>query len=712
MISNIENVMTKIASQQIIKSIRQGLLFITPFLIIGSIMLAILNFPVPFFQDFLDRFLGPHWRDIGLAIHKGTLQIMSIAAMIGISYAIAIDDDFVRSGKINPTAIIITVLACYIAFVYEPDTVLSARNAGSVGLFTAMVTAIGGTKLFIFFYKQRDKLRPENPLDYNGNTLVRLTFRVVLPAMLTILLFAIARQLFTAIGFQEITREIPEKFYALLVKHANFFSVFILTLTTHIFWAAGVHGGNFVMDAIPDIAITIPAAAAGAVNEVMVKRMLDTFVHLGGAGATIGLLAALLLAGKKHNETFLAKSSIIPGIFNINESIIYGLPVIYNPYLFIPFLSAPIILSLISYIAFWFGLVPPIVNPVGWTTPVFLSGYLSTGSIRGTLLQGLNLAVSVAMYVPFIKLQQKNQEKNRLELYKSFSNEILKSKDPSSLKLLTRYDDIGGLARELAEEIRQNLKPDSKALHIEYQPKVNYEGKVIGAEALMRWNHPFYGPVAPPLILKVAEEAGLMNKLGSWCIEQAFRELSKWHGMGFDTLSLSANLNPKQLEEDDNLVGFIFSCIESNNLNPRFMELELTENAAVDPDVFSRNKLEEIKSMGIAISIDDFGMGHSSLLYLVDLFATIVKIDRLLVKDIAHDKDRRKIIESIIHLCRRMNVKVIAEGVETSEQAEVLNELGCHYFQGFYFSKSLRGEAFLQYVTEHGVIEGDDADEL
>ncbi|QQO07503.1 EAL domain-containing protein [Breznakiella homolactica] len=704
MVKRLSGTMFALANQPVIKSIRTGLLYITPFLIIGSMVLAILNFPIPAVQDFLDRSLSIRWREIALAIHQGTLQVMAITALITVSFAVASEHELIKSGEVSPISVIVTVFSSYIAFIHESEAIVSLPNAGSTALFVTLLVAVLGTRLFLFLYRLRDRLVPVNPLNYNGNIFVRLTFRVILPAFLTILTFTLAEAVLNATGIWDFIGRFPSHFYGFLLSQSNYLSVLILVVITHLFWLIGIHGGNFVMDAIPDIVIEI-GSRAGGTGEIFMKRMLDTFVHLGGAGATFGLLIALLLVGRKHNENLLAKSSLFPGLFNINESIIFGLPVIFSPYYLIPFITIPVVISAISYFAFWTGIVPPMVNDVGWTTPVFLSGYLSTGSIAGAVLQGINLTISITGYIPFIRMQQKDQDKRRLVVMKQLNTEIQNVTEIKKNVILTRYDEVGALGRELAEEIKQDLLGSAKLLHIEYQPKVDYNKRVLGAEALLRCNHPFYGNISPLVILSLAEDVGLMNKLGSWCINQAFKDLAEWNKEGFTTISVSANLNPKQLQEDEHLIQTIQNCITSNNIDPKYMELELTENAAVDPNVLSRTKLEQIRAMGIDISIDDFGMGHSSLLYLVDSYASIVKIDRALVSDIARDKDRRQIVQSIITLCSELNVKVIAEGVEEIEQIDILEELGCRYYQGFYFSKSLKSEDFLKFVREHGTIE-------
>ncbi len=177
--------------------------------------------------------------------------------------------------------------------------------------------------------------------------------------------------------------------------------------------------------------------------------------------------------------------------------------------------------------------------------------------------------------------------------------------------------------------------------------------------------------------------------------------MKRWHEQGFK-VPLSVNLSPRQLKEDGSLVRSVQECINRLGIEPQYMELELTENATIDATDAICNKLGQITAMGLNLSIDDFGMGHSSLLYICDFYANIIKIDASLVGLITRDEQRRHIVKSILSLCGQLNVKAVAEGVETKEQVELLHELGCECYQGFYFSRSLNHDSFMEYVSQHG----------
>jgi EAL domain-containing protein (putative c-di-GMP-specific phosphodiesterase class I) len=368
---------------------------------------------------------------------------------------------------------------------------------------------------------------------------------------------------------------------------------------------------------------------------------------------------------------------------------------------------SPLVLSFTAWLPVYLEWVPPITHQVEWTTPLFLSGYLGTGSVAGIVMQALNLVLAVLIYIPFVKLQERSQQRTRIMVLKNLSNEIQYTQERLQKNILNRHDETGSLARALMIEIKRGLTNNCVPMHLEYQPKVNYKGEVIGAEALLRWNHSIYGYISPLIILRICDEANISNELGRWIIKKAFSDLEYWHKQKYNKVCLSVNLSPRQVQEDITLVEFVKSCIELFHIDPGFTELELTENATIDLSDSTKNKLKQIRDFGMNLSIDDFGMGHSSLLYLCDFNANVVKIDASLVQNITKDGHYVQIIKSILTLCDQLKVKAIAEGVETKDQVEILHKLGCQCFQGFYFSQSLTCDNFIEYMNKTGYVQED-----
>jgi EAL domain-containing protein (putative c-di-GMP-specific phosphodiesterase class I) len=224
----------------------------------------------------------------------------------------------------------------------------------------------------------------------------------------------------------------------------------------------------------------------------------------------------------------------------------------------------------------------------------------------------------------------------------------------------------------------------------------------------LRWNHEIFGYVSPTTVLSIAEEAGLGMSLGQWIIRQAIRQVSVWDSHALDGLSISINLSPSQLSEDQYIVNLIKSELKRYHISAERVEFELTENDVIEKTEPVFEKLKALREMGSDISIDDFGMGHSSLKYLYEFYANVVKLDASLVQNLPRGADHVKIVSSILDLCDTLGVDVIAEGVETEEQLMILRELGGKCFQGYYFSRALPSEQFIRFAREHGVAQADD----
>ena len=228
---------------------------------------------------------------------------------------------------------------------------------------------------------------------------------------------------------------------------------------------------------------------------------------------------------------------------------------------------------------------------------------------------------------------------------------------------------------------------DQDELVIYYQPQIDSRtNTIIGAEALLRWNHPTEGMVSPVDFIPIAEETGLIVPIGKWVLVNACKQLKEWQADGHMAMCVSVNLSGRQFEEDD-LVSMVDSILKNLDLAPEFLHIELTENQIIKNTEVTIEKMKQLKALGVKISIDDFGTGYSSLGYLKNFPIDALKIDRSFVQDIIEDADNAAITDTIINLAKNLNLNVIAEGVETKEQLEFLMSKNCYIMQGFYFSK-------------------------
>jgi diguanylate cyclase (GGDEF)-like protein/PAS domain S-box-containing protein len=233
---------------------------------------------------------------------------------------------------------------------------------------------------------------------------------------------------------------------------------------------------------------------------------------------------------------------------------------------------------------------------------------------------------------------------------------------------------------------------DQDELVIYYQPQIDSKtNTIIGAEALLRWNHPTEGMISPVTFIPIAEETGLIVPIGRWVLKNACKQLKEWHTRGHSYMSLSVNLSGRQFEEN-NLVSMIKSTLAEIDLAPEFLHIELTENQIIKNTDITIKKMKQLKRLGVNIAIDDFGTGYSSLGYLKNFPIDALKIDKSFIQDIVKDDDNAAITNTIITLAQNLNLDVIAEGVETKEQLEFLWSKKCYIMQGFYFSKPIKAE--------------------
>lgn len=240
---------------------------------------------------------------------------------------------------------------------------------------------------------------------------------------------------------------------------------------------------------------------------------------------------------------------------------------------------------------------------------------------------------------------------------------------------------------ELEGELRQSIHNDE--LRLVYQPQMDHTGKVVGAEALIRWNHPRHGFVSPAQFIPVAENSGFILKIGQWVLHAACTVLAQWQARGLSArLTMAVNVSARQFHHPD-FVSQVLTELEVTGADPTLLKLELTESLlAQDLDGIVQ-KMNVLKARGITFSLDDFGTGYSSLAYLKRLPLDQLKIDQGFVRDIHLDASDAAIVRTVIALGDTLGLHVIAEGVETSEQREFLESNGCHFYQGYLFSRPL-----------------------
>jgi len=238
-----------------------------------------------------------------------------------------------------------------------------------------------------------------------------------------------------------------------------------------------------------------------------------------------------------------------------------------------------------------------------------------------------------------------------------------------------------------------------KQLELFYQPKIHApSGEITGAEALLRWNHPTRGMISPAVFIPMAERYGLIVQIGSWVIDEACRQTRAWRDAGL-RMKVAINLSVHQLRQSE-LVGEIAGALKNHQINPDLLTCEVTESGAMTDVATTLRVLGELNHLGVHISIDDFGTGHSSLSYLRTLPADELKIDRSFVMDLETSEDARKVALAVVNLAKALSLKVVAEGVETEGQNRILREMGCDQLQGYLFARPMSAKAIALWAME------------
>jgi diguanylate cyclase len=243
---------------------------------------------------------------------------------------------------------------------------------------------------------------------------------------------------------------------------------------------------------------------------------------------------------------------------------------------------------------------------------------------------------------------------------------------------------------ELLRDLRQALA--RRELELFYQPKIHAPtGEVTGAEALVRWRHPRRGLVSPTVFIPIAERFGLIKGIGDWVIDEACRQARAWRDEGL-RMRVAINLSPFQLR-DPELGGRIETALKKHQINPKLLTCEITESVAMEDSQATARFFAVLVGVGVHISIDDFGTGYSSLAYLRKLPAEELKIDRSFVSDLETSDEACTVVGAVVKLGQALNLKVVAEGVETEAQNQILRSLGCNELQGYLFAKAISAKA-------------------
>ncbi|MBP2071038.1 PTS cellobiose transporter subunit IIC [Thermoanaerobacterium butyriciformans] len=405
----------KIAENRYLASIRDGFMLAVPLITIGAVFLLLANLPIPGYSDFMAKAFGPNWNTFFMRPFEATMSVMSIFVVFGIAYSLA------GHYKIDGLSTAAAALAAFLIFTpyivnYTPEGAKKAIEVsggipvdwmGSKGLFVGMLTAILTVEIVRFVVKKGWVIKMPKGVP----PAVEKAFSALIPAAIVAVIVDIIRLIFTWTPYGTIHQFIYTVLQTPLTRLGDTLPATLLaSFLEQFFWSFGIHGANLVGSVMGPIWLALAAEnlqafqAGHALPHIITQQFHDMYMLLGGSGSTLGLVLGMLFFSKSKQVKSVGKLAIAPGIFNINEPVIFGMPIVLNPIMIIPFILTPLVLTILTYIVMILGLVArPSGVIIPWTTPPVIGGLLVSG-ISGAIWQLIELVISFFIYLPFLRI--------------------------------------------------------------------------------------------------------------------------------------------------------------------------------------------------------------------------------------------------------------------------------------------------------------------
>lgn len=409
----------KLGAQRHLVAVRDGFVAMIPITMIGALATLVNNLPIPAYQNFMKNTFGETWTTLGGDLWWGSIATMALFLVVGVAYNLAksYDEDGLQAG----------LIALSIFFVMSPQVANIVTEAGdkvsgwgfvpsgyisNSALFTAIVIGLLATEIFV----KLSRIKKINIKMPDGvPPAVARSFAKLIPGMLTIAIFGTIGLLIKTLSGGLFLNDLLNTYLAAPLKGAadSLGSTMLITFFIHALWTIGLHGANIAMPITETLLMDLGAenaalAQAGATEgfHTLAGAFLDAFVYLGGSGMILGLIIALIIAGRRRKD--MIALGLAPSVFNISEPVIFGLPIVLNPIYMIPFVLAPVVCSAVAYLAIDMGLVMPVIAAkIPWVTPPILGGFLATGHWTGAALAAVNLLISIVIYIPFVIASEK-----------------------------------------------------------------------------------------------------------------------------------------------------------------------------------------------------------------------------------------------------------------------------------------------------------------
>ena len=668
-----------LASTESLRAIREGLLWILPCLLVsaGFLILSECAQALGFDPQVVSFLAG---------LHKQISSVIPLLVAASIGYMLAIQHRLPQL----PVAFLCLAHVVVATFVLREYP----RASATFLLFIAIASPLINVPAIAWLHRFRwTRLVNQDLVGHN----LKGTINMVVPGALTALaLVAVLSLLLLIPHVAQI--QAPQVLDAL---QAPYSSGLFVTLMNSLLWFFGIHGVYAMQplfDAL-DQAVALNGAALAAGEPVLYllnNGLLGSFAFIGGSGATLCLLLAILLFSKSQSMRLLAVASLPLSLFNVSEVLLFGLPIILNPRLFIPFLLVPAFNAMVALMVVQLGWVSPAVASVPFTAPVLLNAYLSThGDVAAVVLQIVLLGAGTLVYAPYVRAIHRQSSDGGTVYLKSLDMTFRGLEEKGRL---LEFDPVLAthqtLARQAAELNRIQQISDYE-FYLEFQPQVSTRtGLCTGCEALMRARDSQGTVHSPWEFLQWLAHARLMPDVDVWVASQAVRQYQKWQKVGFE-LPMTINISSTTLKDaayGDRLVEILAQAQGR-------VSVEITEDALVSDIPATRQTIQKLQAMGAKVYLDDFGTGFSALSYLHQFPVDFIKIDRSFVVA-QRDPKGAQVLTGMLRFCEALDLGVVVEGVETAEQLAFLSHGPELFIQGWYFSKALPGDQMPRFVRE------------
>ncbi|KPG73156.1 EAL domain-containing protein [Pseudomonas libanensis] len=672
-----------LASTESLRAIREGLLWILPCLLVSAGFLILSE---------CARVLGFNQQVVGFlaGLHNQISSVIPLLVAASIGYMLAIRHRLPQL----PVAFLCLVHVVVATFVLRE----SPRASATFLLFIAIASPLINVPAIAWLHRFRwTRLVNEDLVGHN----LKGTINMVLPGAITAVSLVLLLSLLLLIPYVAQWQG-PQVLDAL---QAPYGSGLFVTLMNSLLWFFGIHG-VYAMQPLFDVldkAVVLNGAAQAAGEPVLYllnSGLLGSFAFIGGSGATLCLLLAILLFSRSQSMRLLAIASLPLSLFNVSEVLLFGLPIILNPRLFIPFSLVPAFNTVVALAAVQLGWVSPAVASVPFTAPVLLNAYLSThGDLAAVLLQLVLLGVGTLVYAPYVRAMHRQAAEGGTVYLKSLDMTFRGLEEKGRL---LEFDPVLASHRTSARqavELSRIQQISDYEFYLEFQPQVSTRtGLCTGCEALMRARDSQGTVHSPWEFLQWLAQARLMPDVDVWVASQAVRQYQKWKKGGFQ-LPMTINISSSTLKDaayGDRLVDILAQA-------HGWVSVEITEDALVSDIPATRQTIEKLQAMGAKVYLDDFGTGFSALSYLHQFPVDFIKIDRSFVVAQREPKGAQ-VLTGMLRFCEALKLGVVVEGVETAEQLGFLSTGPEVFIQGWYFSKALPGDQLPGFVRERAAL--------